>query len=242
MDTSLMEQRYFRHMPGLAVLLVIVFAHSFAVFAKEAPASSETDPQTLIAGNTKKLLMELRDRGPEIKQNEQLAYDLSNQLVVPYLDFPRITRLVIGKHWRSASDSQKKKLVEEIRQMLIRSYVTAMRTYADQIVANGDRITYLPSRFKAGDKKATVRATIQLQNSKTVDVQYMLYHSKDGWKIYDIRVGGISMAITYRTSFNEEIQRNGLDGLIAKLSDQNEKGAIEFPGNTSKALSSITAP
>lgn len=216
-------------------------------FQAPAPASgslsaSQDDPQGLIAGNTEKLLMELRDKGPEIKQNEQLAYDLSNELVVPYLDFPRITRLVIGKHWRSASKDQKQQLVEEIRKMLIRSYVTAMRTYADQIVANGQQIRYLPSSFKPGDRKATVRAVIMLQNGKTVDVQYMLYLNKDNWKIYDIRVGGISLAITYRTSFSEEIQRSGLDGLIARLSEQNRSGVVDFPGNTQKIIDDIAKP
>lgn len=222
----------------VVIMLPGFFSATGWAAATESILSGKDDPQSIIAGNTKKLLMELRARVDEIKKDQQVAYDLSDKLVVPYLDFPRITRLVIGKHWRSASPEQKKQLVEEIRQMLIRSYVTAMRTYADQIVASGDQIRYLPSRFKEGDKKATVRAAIKLQNGKTVDVQYMLYLSDNTWKIYDIRVGGISLAITYRTSFNTEIQQAGLDGLIKRLAEQNRTGAVEFPGNATKAISS----
>jgi phospholipid transport system substrate-binding protein len=224
----------------LSVALIAVLAAVTSVSATESSPDNNGDPQALIAGNTKKLLIELRNRVDEIKKNEQLAYDLSDDLVVPYLDFPRITRLVVGKHWRTASDTQKKQLIEEVRQMLIRSYVTAMRTYADQILASGNQITYLPSRFKEGDKKAAVRAAIKLQNSTTVDVQYMLYLSENSWRIYDIRVGGISLAITYRTSFSDEIQRSGLDGLINRLSTQNRKGEVDFPGEAASTISNAT--
>jgi phospholipid transport system substrate-binding protein len=225
----------------LLVLTVLCFLGTLVwVSVAQSNPNGKEGPQALIAGNTKQLLLELRNRIDEIKVNEKLAYDLSNELVIPYLDFPRITRLVIGKHWRTASEAQKKQLVVEVRQMLVRSYVTAMRTYADQILASGDQITYLPSRFKEGDKKATVRAAIKLQNGKTVDVQYMLYLSDSAWKIYDIRVGGISLAITYRTSFNDEIKRTGLSGLLNRLSEQNKKGTVDFPGNATKALSDAT--
>lgn len=229
------SKRYFIYVTALLSLL----ATSAWTSATESLPGGNDDPQALIAGNTKKLLMELREKVSDIKKNQEVAYDLSNKLVVPYLDFPRITRLVIGKHWRSANDAQKKQLVEEIRQMLIRSYVTAMRTYADQIIASGDQVIYLPSRFKEGDKKATVRAAIKLQNGKTVDVQYKLYLSNNTWKIYDIRVGGISLAITYRTSFNTEIQQYGLDGLIDRLSEQNRNGQVKFPGGATKAISNV---
>ena len=235
MNKSKLQNNY------LLILTVLCFlGAAIWTSAVQSSPNGKEDPQTLIAGNTKKLLIELRNRIDEIKENEKLAYDLSNELVIPYLDFPRITRLVIGKHWRTAEEAQKKQLVNEVRQMLVRSYVTAMRTYADQILASGDQITYLPSRFKDGDKKSTVRAAIKLQNGNTIDVQYMLYLSDSAWKIYDIRVGGISLAITYRTSFNDEIKRTGLSGLLNRLSEQNKKGTVEFPGNATKALSNAT--
>ncbi len=224
----------------LFVMLLFSFLAAPAWVSATDSMSGGADPQDLIAGNTKQLLVELSGKVEEIKKNQQVAYDLSDKLVIPYLDFPRITRLVIGKHWRSANEQQKKQLVEEIRKMLIRSYVTAMRTYADQIIASGDQVTYLPSRFKEGDKKSTVRAAIKLQSGNTVDVQYLLYLNKNTWKIYDIRVGGISLAITYRTSFNTEIQRTGLDGLITRLTEQNRAGKVEFPGNATKAISNAT--
>ncbi|MEE9343751.1 MAG: ABC transporter substrate-binding protein [Gammaproteobacteria bacterium] len=217
----------FRQFSILLVLIVI----SQQVHAK---GLNPDDPQDLFTDTTQKLLLELRDKSSEIKQNKKIAYDISDRLIVPYLDFPKIARLVVGKHWRRASDVQKQQLESEIRGLLIRSYVTAMSTYADQIIAQGDKIIYHPSRYKSGDKKSTIATSIQLLDGKTVDVNYKLYKSKNGWKIYDIRVAGISLAVTYRTSFSAEINQSGLDGLIARLAEQNKKGVVEFPDAAKK--------
>ena len=227
------------HRLGWVLVAALTAASAMAAAALEQEAPVE-DPKSLIAHMTESLLDELKTRTSEIKENEDVAYQISDRLVVPNLDFDRITRLVIGKYWRRASAEQKKKLTHELRSLIIRSYVTAMRTYADQIVANGPRITYLPSRYKPGDKKAVVRAALQLEGGKPVEVQYLLYRSDGRWKIYDIRIEGISLAITYRTSFGAEIQRSGIDGLIAQLEERNRNGAVALPPGVNVPLKANT--
>lgn len=224
-------------MPLLTAGLVALSALTLAAVAESA---SDNDPQQLISDMTRRLLDELHERVEEIKQNENIAYRISDELVVPNLDFERITRLVIGKYWRRASDTQKQQLVKELRSLIIRSYVTAMRNYADQIVANGKHISYQPSRYKPGDKRATVRTLIRLQGNQPVNVHYLLYFTEGQWKIYDIRIEGVSLAITYRTSFGAEIQRSGLDGLIAQLEERNRNGAVELPGSAQVPLTHTT--
>ncbi|MEE9494315.1 MAG: ABC transporter substrate-binding protein [Gammaproteobacteria bacterium] len=210
---------------------------SLSVAAKEM---NNDDPQQLFTDATRQLILELKKNSSQIKKNKSIAYNISDRLIVPYLDFQKITQLVVGKHWRRASNEQKAKLTEEIRQMLIRSYVTAMTTYADQIVEQGDNIKYKPSRYKTGDRKATIDTTIQLLDGKTADVNYKLYNSKQGWKIYDIRVAGISLTVTYRTSFSAEIKQSGIDGLIARLEQQNKSGYVELPESVKKMNSSAS--
>ena len=156
-------------------------------------------------------------------------YKLSNELVIPHLDFPRITRLIIGKYWRDANDEQRQRLIDEISSLLIRSYVTAMSAYADDTLTE-EQVTYLPSRYQAGDTKATVRAKISLDSGQNVEVQYALYRTENQWKIYDIRIEGISLALTYRASFGDTIKNQGLDALITQLEDRNKKGEIDLPG------------
>jgi phospholipid transport system substrate-binding protein len=188
------------------------------------------DPQPLVEEKIDELIRRLRENAEQIRSDQSIAYRISDELMTPHIDFPRIARLVIGKYWKSASPAQQQQLIEEIKALLVRSYVSAMTSYVDDIIALADKeaITYLPSRYQTGDKKASVRANITLEGGQAADVQYQLYY-RDEWKIYDIRIEGISLAITYRTSFGEQIKRDGLDGLIAQLAERNRKGEVELP-------------
>mgnify|MGYP002067334057 FL=1 len=194
-----------------------------------AEADGGQDPQQLVADTIDQLVDRLNANSDRIHEDSSIAYQISDELVAPHIDFPRVTRLVVGKYWQSASEQQRQALIAEVQSLLIRSYVTAMTSYADQIVAKKDRINYLPSRYKTGDKKASVRANITLDSGQAVEVQYQLYNGGGKWRIYDIVIEGVSMAITYRTSFGEQIKRNGLDSLIAELVERNRKGDVELP-------------
>jgi phospholipid transport system substrate-binding protein len=194
-----------------------------------AEAGSGQDPQQLVADTIDQLVDRLKANSDRIHEDSSIAYQISDELVAPHIDFPRVTRLVVGKYWQSASEQQRQALIAELQSLLVRSYVTAMTSYADQIVAKKDRINYLPSRYKTGDKKASVRASITLDSGQAVEVQYQLYNGGGKWRIYDIVIEGVSMAITYRTSFGEQIKRNGLDSLIAQLVERNRKGEVELP-------------
>ncbi len=221
--------------PGISlVLLAIIALCAFTQASRAAPSTHDPrvfeDPQPLVAEKIDELIRRLRDNAEKIRTDKSIAYQISDELMAPYIDFPRITRLVIGKYWKTATPAQQKQLVEEIKALLVRSYVSAMTSYVDDIIALADEksITYLPSRYQTGDKKASVRATIALEGGQLADVQYQLYY-RDQWKIYDIRIEGISLAITYRTSFGEQIKRDGLDRLIAELAERNRKGDVELP-------------
>ena len=207
---------------------VLAVLSPFAPLALAEPDSGQ-DPQQLVADTIDQLVDRLKANSDRIHEDSSIAYQISDELVAPHIDFPRVTRLVVGKYWQSASEQQRQALIAEVQSLLIRSYVTAMTSYADQIVAKKDRINYLPSRYKTGDKKASVRANIMLDSGQAVEVQYQLYNGGGKWRIYDIVIEGVSMAITYRTSFGEQIKRNGLDSLIAELVERNRKGEVELP-------------
>jgi phospholipid transport system substrate-binding protein len=220
----------------LLVMLAMGAASSFAQATLADAAIHDPglfeDPQPLVAASIDELIQQLRDNAEQIRKDQSIAYQISDELMAPHIDFPRITRLVIGKYWGTASPAQQQQLIGEVKALLIRSYVTAMTSYMDDIVAMADEngIQYLPSRYKTGDKKASIRATIALQGGQTAEVQYQLYYRGE-WKIYDIRLEGISLAITYRSSFGEQIRRDGLDKLIAQLADRNRKGEVELPAS-----------
>jgi len=197
-------------------------------------------PQPLIEGMINELLDRLSASAEQIEQDRSVAYELSNELVVPYLDFPRITRIIIGKYWRDANDEQRQHLIDEISTLLIRSYVTAMIAYADDTLTD-EQVVYLPSRYKAGDRKTSVRSRISLDSGQTIDVRYSLYRTGGQWKIYDISFENISLVLTYRASFGATIKNKGLDALITRLENRNKKGTVSLPGVVTKKMDESAA-
>ena len=208
--------------------LILTLAGPLPVRAMAAESSIDSDPQPLVSQRISNLLVRLRDNSDKIRQDKSVAYEISDELINPYIDFPRIARLVIGKYWSSASESQRAQLVEELKSLMVRSYVTAMVSYIDDLVSDENIIDFLPSRFNPGDRKASVRANIILGGGQSALVDYQLYF-RDEWKIYDIRIEGISLAITYRTSFGEQIKRDGLNNFINDLAERNRRGDVELP-------------
>ncbi len=227
--------------PLLAIISLVAML-AFVTAAGSAATQPDDDdlPQPLIEEMINELLDRLSANAEQINQDQSVAYEISNELVVPYLDFPRITRIIVGKYWGDANDEQRQRLIDEIRALLIRSYVTAMSAYADDTLTD-EQIVYLPSRYQAGDTKATVRAIISLDSGQRVDVQYALYRTHGQWKIYDIRFENISMVLTYRNSFGDIIKKEGLDVLIAQLEDRNSRGDINLPGEVTKKMDESSA-
>jgi phospholipid transport system substrate-binding protein len=220
----------------IGLLSAVLVALACAQPALAEPSISE-DPQRLVADTINQLIDRLKQNSEQIHKDSSLVHRISDELIAPHIDFPRVTRLVIGKYWQTASESQRQALIAEIKSLLIRSYVTAMTTYADQIVARKDRISFLPSRYQSGDTRASVRASITLDDGRAVEVQYHLYNGGGTWRIYDIVIEGVSLAITYRTTFGEQIKRDGLDALIAQLSERNRRGEVELaPSSIRKSV------
>ncbi len=234
----------FSFMNTLRSLLAIICLVAMLAFATAGSAVTQPDdhdlPQPLIKGMIDELLDRLSANAEQIDKDQSVAYEISNQLVVPYLDFPRITRIIMGKYWRDSNTEQRQRLIDEISMLLIRSYVTAMSAYADDTLLD-EQIVYLPSRYQDGDRKAAVRSRISLDSGQTIDVKYSLYRIGGQWKIYDISFENISLVLTYRSSFSAIIKSHGVDGLITKLETRNRKGEINLPDSVTKKMDESAA-
>jgi len=213
----------FRHNPFYASLLVFFCSLSFQTAGFSAENLVKSSPaQELVVTNTMKLLGELKEKNGDIKQDSSIAYSLVDDIVLPHIDFRRIGQIVLGKYWRRANEDQRARFVNEFRGFLVRTYVTAMIEFSDQIVSHADNVRYLPFR-NTDPEDVTVRMEIRLANRPPVSVNYSLYLNDASWLIYDLSVEGISLATTYRSSFASEIRRGGLDRLINKLAARNKK-------------------
>jgi phospholipid transport system substrate-binding protein len=135
--------------------------------------------------------------------------------LLPHFDMRRVTQIALGTNWRRATPEQQDELVREFTALLVRTYAGALASYRDQT------IEFLPLRAAAGDTDVTVRSRIRQPGAETIMVEYDVAKGESGWKVYDVRVAGVSLVATYRTSFTEEIRTRGVDGLIAMLASKN---------------------
>ena len=151
--------------------------------------------------------------------NQKKLLELVDAKVLPHFDFVRMTQLAMGRHWRSASNEQKQALVTEFRNMLVRTYTKAFTVYRDQT------IELKPSKIAAGATEATVKTTISKPGAQPVPVDYEMRKTANGWKAFDVIIEGVSMVTSYRGTFDTQIQKNGIDGLIKMMSDKNVNAA-----------------
>ena len=168
----------------------------------------------------------VRDVTAIIKQDKDIqAGDLRkiNALVdakiLPHFDFQRMTRLAVGRYWRTATPEQQQALITEFRDLLVRTYTKVFTVYRDQT------IEVKPLRMAPDDTEVTVSTVISKPGSQPTSVDYELMKATDGWKVFDVSVEGVSMVMSYRGTFASEIQQGGIDGLIKTLSDKNATAA-----------------
>jgi phospholipid transport system substrate-binding protein len=135
--------------------------------------------------------------------------------VMPNVNFTRMTASAVGRHWRQATPEQQKRLQEEFKNMLVRTYAGALSQVKDQTV------DVKPLRAAAGDTEVIVRTEV-VGRGEAVQLDYRMEKTPTGWKIYDLNVLGIWMVETYRTQFAQEISARGIDGLIATLTQRNK--------------------
>ena len=153
-----------------------------------------------------------------IKQGDvQKVIALVDAKVMPYINFQRMTSSAVGRYWRQATPDQQKRLQEEFKILLVRTYSGALAQVQDQTVE------IKPMRGAATDKEVVVRTEIRGRGDP-VQLDYRLEQAAAGsWKIYDVNVLGVWLVENYRNSFSQEIGANGIDGLIAKLAERNAK-------------------
>jgi phospholipid transport system substrate-binding protein len=138
--------------------------------------------------------------------------------VMPHVNFQHMTSSAVGRFWRQATPEQQKRLQEEFKALLVRTYAGALTQVKDQTIA------LKPLRAAAQDTEVVVRTEIRGKGDP-IQLDYRLEKIGDIWKIYDVNVLGIWLADQYRNSFAQEIGANGIDGLIKTLTDRNQKAA-----------------
>ncbi|AOB29481.1 ABC transporter [Bordetella sp. H567] len=193
---------------GIAGLLGLALAGSVHA------APSAKDAETLVQNTADKALQVLKTDGGVRSGELRRVNEVVNQYILPAVDFEKTTRLAAGRYWRQATPEQRTQLAEAFKGTLVRTYSGALSR-----VDNGTNIKVTGSAIDGND--AVVRSTVNQSNGQSVGVDYRLEQTPAGWKIYDLNVEGIWLIQNYRNQFANEINQNGIDGLIKALNQRN---------------------
>lgn len=205
-------------MKTLMMAMAINFTLIGAVFADDGASISSIVPaDTIVTQAADELANALKSRRAELEADKSSLYSLIDSILEPRFDDRYAAQLVLGKHWRSADATQKKRFVEAF-------YQTMLKRYADGVLEfNEEMLTVLP--YRGGDekrKRTTVKTSVELDDGTKVPVNYGLVLRMNEWKVYDVTIEGISYVRNFRTELNAEVSAKGLEAVIQRL--ENEAG------------------
>ena len=172
------------------------------------------EPLDLIQGTTENLLAGLKET-PGLRTSPDGLHKLVEKIVLPHVDLAALSRLTLGKYWRQATSEQRTRFAEEFRRLLIRTYSSSLMEYKAQ------NVEYQMLTMSGDRQKSIVRTRIVQPGQPAMQIDYRLRRAGRGWKIYDVTIEGVSLAVSYRTTFSEEIRRDGIEALIDNLAVRN---------------------
>jgi len=186
--------------------------------AGAAGPASATAPDGLLIAATQAVIAGLRqERNLQAKSPGKFT-ELVESSILPLFDFGHMTQLALARNWRLASAEQQGALVVEFKALLVRTYSTVLAGYRDQA------IQYRPLRVGAADTEVTVKSVIKQPGAEPLTIDYDMEKTAAGWKVYDIKIAGISLITNYQAEFSQIIRDTGVDGLIRVLSAKNHAG------------------
>jgi phospholipid transport system substrate-binding protein len=197
----------------LRVARVLVLATAACV---AAPAFAQEAPDAIVKRVASDVIATIKSDPAIQAGNEARIKEVLEAKLLPNFDFTRMTALAMGKNWPAATPEQQKRVTDEFRALLVRTYSKSLNNYKNET------IDYKPLRMNAGDTDVTVRTVVQRASGPPIQIDYGMAKKPDGWKCYDVIVGGVSLVTNYRDEFNEQIKAGGADGLIKTLVDRNK--------------------
>ena len=189
------------------------------VFALSVLAA-EIMPDQLAREVTDKIVVLLKANKNVYTKDHKKLYAMVDEHVLPNFDFRAMSRTVLGRYWRTASEEQRTRFTAEFRDLLVRTYATALLKY------NDEKIVYQPFRLISGDRTATVKSEVRrTDGGPSIAINYSFYRTDAGWKVYDVTIEGASLVTTYQSTYSERVQREGVNALIANLAQDNKAAA-----------------
>ena len=211
----------------LAVFLGFWLSGAAAQFLAPTP----TRPDTLMSALTSDVMATLRQDRAAGRATDLAR--LVEERIVPVFDFPRMTSIALARNWRLADGEQQAALVTQFKTLLVRTYSQALVEFRDQT------IDYKPLRAAAGDTEVTVRSALRRPGVEPLTIDYEMADGLAGWKVYDVKLAGVSLVLAYRESFATVVRTSGIDGLIKELADKNRRNSAGTSGVDAAKLAPV---
>ena len=181
--------------------------------------AEEKTPEQIVEETATEVLRVVNEEAQRIKNEPGYVNELIDEMILPIIDLQSMRKLILGKHWKTASEGQRAKFIEEFKSMLIRTYAKSIADYGHAKVS-----VKAPKNKKQG-KYYTVNTELDLGSGVPLNVAYVFRRSSDTWKVFDLSVDGLSLIKNFRTSFSQEISETSLDALIERLANTNAEKA-----------------
>jgi len=203
-----------------AAVLIRCASLILALAPLAAFAQPQMGPEQLVRTVTGDVLESIHSDQALQAGDRRKALALAERKILPHVDFRAATQMAVGRAWSEATPDQKSRLVREFQSMLVRIYSNAIQVY------RGQTMRVLPVHMAPGATEVTVRNEYLKPGRQPVPVDYAMHETPQGWKIYDITVGGISLVMTYRAQFEEILRQSGISGLITRMAQKNRPASL----------------
>jgi phospholipid transport system substrate-binding protein len=202
--------------PIANLIATATFAFATSAIAAPAPASAEA-PDVLVKRISADVIETVKADKDIQSGNRNKIMGLVQSKILPYVDAQKMTAQAAGQYWRQATPEQQKRLSEEFRTLLVFTYSGALSQIKNETVE------FKPMRADPADPEVEVRSVVNVTRGEPIQLNYRLAKTPAGWKIFDINVLGAWLVETYKGNFKAEINKSGIDGLIAKLAERNKQ-------------------
>lgn len=199
------------------------FAVLLALLLPATALADDKRPEQIVRDTTGVVLEKLRNYDGDLADNPEYIYDVVREDVLPYFNFQLITRFALGRHWNDATEEQREQFTEELTTLMLRTYSQPLLEY------DGEEVGFGSERVDEDRGRASMQMEIRQPDGPAIPLTYQFrWHDENGWQVYDVVVEGISLVTNYRDTFNSEIRRNGMDGLIQRLRERNRRGETDL--------------
>ena len=190
---------------------IAIFAIVLAAAMSSGSLAADESPNEVVESAVALFAERLDGRRDELAEDREALYELIDEILLPRFDRKFAAQVVLAKHWRSASESQRERFIEAFYQALVRRYADGLLQFEQ------DKVEVLPYRGDATKSRTKVRSTVQMKDGGKVAVDYDLVKRESGWLLFNVVIEGISYVRNFRAELDSEIRSSSLDAVIDRL-------------------------